>query len=193
METLSTDGPGCDLARKKKRKDLSRLLPTSVTTKFLPSRPRRAVASPIHLQSPSRSTLAVSLMCALGSCMRDFTPTRIASSDSDPTVPSVRRLGVSSGTVRRLLKASSRHPAEEERARLLTSCPPLHHPPSLPTSKQESCFFRRYHSSTQSLRSLPSPSLILLAHLIQSFLVLKLTDAVGTKVPALDGPRAVLF
>jgi hypothetical protein len=74
--------------------------------------------------------------------MRDFTPThsdfrvRIQISYSPQSLERV-----SSGTVRRLLKASSRHPALRERARLLTSCPPLHpvhclhRPPSLPTSK----------------------------------------------------------
>ena len=135
METLSTDGPGCDLARKKKR---SFSPGSDVRDDKIPSFPSPSRGSITHSftlkppQSPSRSALAVSLLCALGSCVTSHL--RIPSSDSDPTVPRVRRLGVSSGTVRRLLKASSRHPAARERARLLTSCP-LHRPPSLPTSK----------------------------------------------------------
>jgi len=61
-----------------KKKVLSRLGPTSVTTKFLPYRLRRAVASPIH--SPSTSPISISLGARCLSAvrawvMRDFTPT----------------------------------------------------------------------------------------------------------------------
>lgn len=68
----------------------SRLRATSVTTKFLPSRLRRAVAF-THSPSASRSrSLAVSQLCALGSSVTHTYALRIVSSDSDPTVPRVR-------------------------------------------------------------------------------------------------------
>ena len=186
METLSTDGPGCDLARKKNLSGLASDIRDDKIPSF-PSPSRGSITHSFTLNLPISISLGARCLSAVRAwVMRDFTPThsdfrvRIQIPYSPQSSETRSQLRYSASAPQSLIPAS-RGEGESSAPHQLSSSPSSF----LAHLKNQNLALRRYHSSTQNQPSLP---LILPALLIQSFLLSELTDAVGTKVPA----RAVL-